>query len=75
LRSFDQHRDEALIDAGTACAAFHDETVRKVKSQRIQCDEIWSFCYSKEKNTPTAKAAPEKAGNVWTFTAIDADSK
>jgi IS1 family transposase len=64
-----------LVDAGLACARFHDENVRGVKSKRIQCDEIWSFCYAKAKNVPTAKAAPEGAGDVWTWTALDADSK
>jgi IS1 family transposase len=64
-----------LVDAGTACAKYHDENVREVKAARIQCDEIWSFCYAKKKNVPTAKAAPEEAGDVWTWTAIDSDSK
>jgi IS1 family transposase len=64
-----------LVDAGTVCAAFHDASVRKVASKKIQCDEIWSFCYVKGKNVAAAKAAPEGAGNVWTFTALDADSK
>jgi IS1 family transposase len=64
-----------LVDAGFACAAFHDEHVRKVAATTIQCDEIWSFCYSKNKNVKTAKAAPEGAGDVWTFTGIDSDSK
>jgi len=48
-----------LVDAGEACAAFHDEKVRNVKAARIQCDEIWSFTYAKQKNVPLAKAAPE----------------
>lgn len=64
-----------LIDAGNACSAFHDATVRNVKSQRIQCDEIWSFAYAKAKNVASAKAAPIGSGDVWTWTAIDADSK
>ena len=64
-----------LIDAGKACAAYHDEYVRGVKATRIQCDEIWAFCYSKQKNVPTAKAAPEGAGDVWTWTALEASSK
>ncbi len=64
-----------LVDAGEACAAYHDETVRGVRSRRVQADEIWSFCYAKAKNVPTAKAAPEDAGDVWTWTALDADSK
>jgi IS1 family transposase len=64
-----------LAEAGEACLSLHDETVKNVKASRIQCDEIWSFCYSKEKNVAAAKAAPEGAGDVWTWTAIDADSK
>jgi len=64
-----------LVDAGKACAAHHDATVRGLRSKRIQADEIWSFCYAKAKNVPTAKAAPEEAGDVWTWTALDADSK
>lgn len=64
-----------LEDAGEACMAFHDENVRGVKSKRIQCDEIWSFVYAKKKSVPTAKAAPEGAGDAWTWTALDADSK
>ena len=64
-----------LVDAGKACAKHHDETVRNVKAKRIQADEIWSFCYSKQKNVATAKAAPEEAGDVWTWTALEADTK
>lgn len=64
-----------LVEAGEACAEFHDVNVRGLKSQRIQCDEIWSFCYAKEKNANTAKGAPTFAGDVWTWTSIDADSK
>jgi IS1 family transposase len=64
-----------LIDAGEACLALHDEHIRSVKSARIQCDEIWSFCYAKAKNVAEAKAAPDGAGDVWTWTAIDADTK
>lgn len=64
-----------LVEAGEACLAIHDETVRDVKASRIQCDEIWSFCHAKQKNVATAKAAPEGAGDVWTWTAIDADTK
>ncbi len=64
-----------LGEAGEACAAFHDEAVRGVKSKRVQCDEIWSFTYSKQKNVETAKAAPGEAGDTWTWTALDADSK
>lgn len=64
-----------LIDAGLVCTRFHDENVRGVKAKQIQCDEIWSFCYAKAKNVAKAKAAPERAGDVWTWTALDRDSK
>lgn len=64
-----------LVDAGEACGAYHDEHVRNVESRRVQCDEIWSFCYAKQKNVAKAKAAPQVAGDVWTWTALDADSK
>ena len=64
-----------LVEAGEACAAYHDEAVRDVHARRVQCDEIWSFCYAKEKNVARAKAAPKGAGDVWTWTAIEADSK
>jgi IS1 family transposase len=64
-----------LVEAGEACLALHDETVRNVKVSRIQCDEIWSFCYAKEKNVTTAKAAPDGAGDVWTWTALDSETK
>ncbi|HEX4694831.1 helix-turn-helix domain-containing protein [Sphingomonas sp.] len=64
-----------LIDAGKACAAYHDANVRNVEAKRVQVDEIWSFTYAKQKNVATAKAAPEEAGDTWTWTALDADSK
>lgn len=64
-----------VSDAGAACAAYHDEHVRDVKAARIECDEIWSFVYAKEKNVTRAVAAPDDAGNAWTWTALDADSK
>ena len=64
-----------LIDAGNACAAYHDETVRNVEATRVECHEIWSFCYAKAKNVETAKAAPDGAGDVWTWTAIEAETK
>lgn len=64
-----------LEDAGEACAAYHDEHVRGVKATRIQCDEIWSFCYSKQKNVAAAKRQDLAYGDVWTWTAIEAQSK
>ena len=64
-----------LVDAGNACAAFHDRAVRDVNAVRIEADEVWSFCYAKAKNVAAAKSAPEEAGDVWTWTALDADSK
>ncbi len=67
--------DKLLRDAGLACARFHDEHVRGVKARRVQCDEIWSFIYSKQKNVAAAKRKDLAYGDVWTWTAIDADSK
>ena len=64
-----------LSDAGRVCADLHDELVRGVTASRIQCDEIWSFTYAKQKNVTTAKAAPQEAGDTWTWTALDSDSK
>jgi IS1 family transposase len=64
-----------LADVGAACAAYQDKTLRNLPCKRLQCDEIWSFVYAKAKNVATAKAAPEGAGDAWTWTAIDADTK
>lgn len=64
-----------LVDAGETAIALHDDLVRDVKASRVQCDEIWSFNYCKQRTIPEAKAAPLDAGDVWTWTAIDADTK
>ena len=65
-----------LTDAADAASAYHDERVRGIKGNRhIQCDEIWGFVYAKEAHVPSAKAAPPEAGDAWTFTALDTDSK
>jgi IS1 family transposase len=64
-----------LVDAGKACMAYHDQFVRRVEASRIQVDEIWTFTYAKQAHVKGAKAAPEGAGDTWTWTAIDADTK
>jgi IS1 family transposase len=64
-----------LEDAGRACITFHDENVIGVKAKRVQVDEIWSFTAAKQKNVPSMKKPVEGAGDTWTWTAIDADSK
>jgi IS1 family transposase len=64
-----------LIDAGKACAAFHDEKVRDVKARRVQVDEIWSFTAAKQKNVAGMKKPVAGAGDTWTWTAIEAQSK
>jgi len=64
-----------LVDAGKVCSAYQDAQFRNLDTRRVEVDEIWSFVYAKKKNVATAKAAPEGAGDVWTWTAIDADSK
>jgi len=62
-----------LVDTGKACEKFHNETVVGVNTKRVQADEIWSFCYVKEKNVTDEMR--EGSGDVWTWTALDADSK
>ena len=64
-----------LVDAGKVAADLHDELVQDVTTSRIQCDEIWSLTYAKQKNAMLAKSAPEEAGDTWTWTALDRDSK
>jgi IS1 family transposase len=65
----------AAVQAAVRLHAFHDETVRNVKAKRVQVDEIWSFTYAKQRNAASAIAAPDGAGDTWTWTGIDADSK
>lgn len=62
-----------MLDAGAACQVYHDQKVRNLLCQRVQCDEIWSFCYAKRKNADAAQY--EMSGDVWTWTALDADTK
>src|SRR3990167_5283599 len=64
-----------LADVGKACQTYHDQTVRNLSCKRIQCDEIWSFCYAKDKNMPKAKQGKFGYGSVWPWTAICADTK
>lgn len=64
-----------LVDLGRACENFHRTRVVNIRSRRIQCDEIWCFCYAKEKNLPEEKRGQYGYGDVWTWTALDADSK
>ena len=66
---------KSLIDAGTVCAQMHDELVHGVKATHVECDEIWAFNYCKQRAVMTAKSAPVDAGDIWTWTGIDADSK
>ena len=64
-----------LADLGTVCQSFHNERVRGLTTKRVQCDEIWNFCYAKAKNVPADKRGQLGYGDVWTWVAIDADSK
>jgi IS1 family transposase len=64
-----------LVEAGKACAAYQDEHFRNLKCRRLQLDEIWSFCYSKQANVPAAKQGQSGFGDVWTWVALDAESK
>lgn len=64
-----------LVDIGKACSEFQDKALRNLTCKKIQCDEIWAFCYAKEKNVPVDKKGQFGYGDVWTFTALDADTK
>lgn len=64
-----------LVEAGTTCMEIHDELVRNVKAKRVECDEIWAFCYAKQRNVRAAKDPPPEAGDIWTWTAIDPETK
>ena len=64
-----------LVELGAACSKYQDEHIRKVNAKRVQCDEIWSFCYAKDKNLPEHRKGVFGYGDVWTWTAICADSK
>jgi IS1 family transposase len=64
-----------MVEAGQAAAWYQDRVLRNLTCKRVQVDEIWAFVYAKQKNVPLAKKAPPQAGDVWTWTAIDADTK
>lgn len=64
-----------LIDVGSACYDYQDKTLRNLPCKRVQCDEIWSFCYAKERNVPEDKRGEFGIGDVYTWVAIDADTK
>jgi IS1 family transposase len=64
-----------LSDLGRACSEYQDKALHGLPCKRIQCDEVWSFVYAKQKNVPFARQGEFGVGDVWTFTAIDADTK
>ena len=64
-----------LVDVGAACEEYQDRTLRNLKCRRVQCDEIWSFVYAKQKNVPESMAGAFGVGDVWTWVAIDPDTK
>lgn len=65
-----------LAEVGAACAQYQDEHLRSLPARRVQCAEIWAFCYAKKKNvTPEIAEKHPDAGDVWTWTAIDAETK
>jgi IS1 family transposase len=64
-----------LIDAGKACSEYQDQALHNLPCKRLQLDEIWAFCNAKQRKVPFAKAAPEEAGDIWTWVAIDAETK
>ena len=64
-----------LVDMGEAASLYQDEHLRGLYSRRVECDEIWSFCYSKKSNVPEEHRGEFGYGDVWTWAALDADSK
>jgi IS1 family transposase len=64
-----------LVDLGTACSEYQDRTLKNLSCKRLQLDEIWSFVYAKAKNVPADRAGEFGVGDVWTWTAIDAETK
>src|ERR1035441_11037160 len=64
-----------LEDAGQAFSEYQDRVLINLPCKRVQVDEAGAFCYAKQKNVPTAKAAPEGAGDIWTWVGLDADTK
>ncbi len=64
-----------LEDAGEAFSEYQDKHLRNLPCRRVQVDEVWCFVHCKQRNVATAKAAPPQAGDIWTWTAIDADTK
>jgi IS1 family transposase len=67
--------EKLFRDLGTVCASYQDATLRNLPCKRLQCDEIWAFCYAKAKNVPAEKRGQFGYGDIWTWTAIDADTK
>ncbi len=77
-RMFDVSKDTVMklgVDLGEACARYQDETLRNLICKRLEVDELWAFVYAKAKNVPAERAGEFGCGDVWTFTAIDADTK
>ncbi|HEX4276825.1 MAG TPA: IS1 family transposase [Bryobacteraceae bacterium] len=66
---------DLLVEVGAACAEYQDGALRNLPCKRIQCDEIWAFCYAKDKNVPAEMKGRLGYGSIWTWTAIDADTK
>jgi IS1 family transposase len=64
-----------LAEVGDACDGYQDDNVRGIRSQRLQLDEIWSFCHAKERNLPKEMRGADGVGDMWTWTALDADTK
>jgi IS1 family transposase len=77
-RMFGVSKDTVLklqVEAGYASADYQDKTFHGLSSKRVQCDEVWAFCYAKQKNVPAKKQGKFRYGDIWTWTAIDADTK
>jgi hypothetical protein len=71
----EEHGCELLAEIGTACQQYQNRVLRGLTCKRVQCDEVWSFCYAKQKNVPVEKQGQFDYGDVWTWTATCADTK
>src|ERR1041385_5199270 len=74
-RGQQEHNHQAARGCWRSVLGYQDQAFRNLSCKRIQLDEIWAFCYAKQRNVMTAKAAPEDAGDLWTWVALCADSK
>ena len=75
LRGLPNTIQKLTRELGEAVVQYSDNVLRNIKAQRVQCDEVWCFCYAKDKNLPDEMRGQPGVGSMWTWTALDADTK